>query len=140
MINVSKLKEGIIIDHIEAGKGMGDSLQMANEKKAYILTDEGTYLAYKKDLALVPIVSEGKSLLNIYSVMTVYNANQPVDKIRMANNFVNFLIDPTTQDAIGTFGVDKYGKALFVPLTDKVPDAPEGFIGDFTTTATAEAP
>ncbi len=126
--------------YVEAGKGMGDSLQMATEKKAYILTDEGTYLAYKKDLSLVPIVSEGKSLLNIYSVMTVYNANQPVDKIRMANNFVNFLIDPATQDAIGTFGVDKYGKALFVPLTDKVPDAPEGFIGDFTTPATAEAP
>lgn len=126
--------------YVEAGKGMGDSLQMATEKKAYILTDEGTFLAYKKDLALVPLVSEGRSLLNIYSVMTVYNDKQPVDKIRMANNFVNFLIDPATQDAIGTYGVDKYGKALFIPLSEKVPDAPEGFIGDYTTKATAEAP
>ncbi len=33
--------------YIEAGKGMGDTLQMASEKGAYTLTDEGTYLAYK---------------------------------------------------------------------------------------------
>jgi tungstate transport system substrate-binding protein len=126
--------------YVEAGKGMGDTLQMANEKGAYTLTDEGTYLAYKKDLTLVPVVSQGKSLLNIYSVMTVYNANQPVGKIQMANNFVNFLIDPATQTAIGSFGVDKYGKALFIPMSVSVPDTTEGYVGDYTTPATATAP
>ncbi len=30
--------------YIEAGKGMGETLQMASEKGAYTLTDEGTYL------------------------------------------------------------------------------------------------
>ena len=57
---------------------MGETLQMASEKGAYVLTDEGTYLAYNKDLKLTPLVSKGASLLNIYSVMTVYNTKQPV--------------------------------------------------------------
>jgi len=126
--------------YIEAGKGMGETLQMASEKSAYTLTDEGTYLAYKQDLKLVPVVSKGPSLLNIYSVMTVYNTKQPADKIKMANNFVNFLIDPATQADIGAFGVDKYGKALFIPMTVEVPTATEGWVGNHTAPAKDIAP
>ncbi len=122
--------------YVEAGKGMGETLQMGNEKGAYVLTDEGTYLAYKKDLALTPIISSGASLLNIYSVMTVYNTKQPVEKIELANKFVNFLIDPATQTEIGKFGVEKYGKALFIPMSEKVPEAKAGYVGDYTSPAT----
>jgi tungstate transport system substrate-binding protein len=126
--------------YVEAGKGMGETLQMANEKGAYALTDEGTYLAYKKDLASTPIISSGSSLLNIYSVMAVYNDKQPVEKIQMANNFINFLIDPTTQAEIGKFGVDKYGKSLFIPMSVTVPTAPAGNVGDHSSPATDVKP
>lgn len=126
--------------YIEAGKGMGETLLMASEKNAYALTDEGTYLAYKGNLTTVPLVSKGKSLLNIYSVMTVYNTKQPAEKITMANNFINFLIDPATQADIGKFGVDKYGKALFTPMTVEVPTANEGWVADHSTPANAIAP
>ncbi len=126
--------------YISAGKGMGETLQMASEKGAYVLTDEGTYLAYKKDLKLVPLVSRGASLLNIYSVMTVYNAKQPVEKIQMANNYINFLIDPATQAEIGNFGIAKYGKSLFIPMSVEVPTAAEGWVADHTSPATATAP
>ncbi len=34
--------------YIEAGKGMGETLQMASEKKAYTFTDEGTYLCVQE--------------------------------------------------------------------------------------------
>jgi tungstate transport system substrate-binding protein len=122
--------------YIEAGKGMGETLLMANEKSAYALTDEGTYLTYKGNLTLVPLVSKGTSLLNIYSVMAVYNDRQPVEKITMANNFINFLIDPATQADIGKFGVDKYGKALFIPMTVEVPTATAGWVADHSTPAT----
>jgi tungstate transport system substrate-binding protein len=122
--------------YVEAGKGMGETLQMANEKGAYALTDEGTYLAYKSKLNLVPVITQGPSLLNIYSVMAVYNDKQPVEKIQMANNFINFLTDKETQTAIGTYGVDKYGKALFIPMSVTVPNAPAGNVGDHTTPAT----
>jgi tungstate transport system substrate-binding protein len=122
--------------YIESGKGMGETLQMANEKGAYTFTDEGTYLSYKSNLTLTPIITKGASLLNIYSVMTVYNDKQPVDKIRMSNNFINFLISAQTQADIGNFGVDKYGKALFTPMSVSVPTAPAGNVGDYSTPAT----
>ena len=126
--------------YVEAGKGMGETLQMASEKGAYVLADEGTYLAYKKDLKLTPLVTKGASLLNIYSVMAVYNDKQPVGKIQMANNFINFLISKDTQASIGNFGVDKYGKALFIPMSIEVPTATAGWVGDYSTPATAVAP
>jgi tungstate transport system substrate-binding protein len=123
--------------YIEAGKGMGETLQMASEKGAYALTDEGTYLAYKSKLSLDPIVTQGASLLNIYSVMSVLTSKQPVEKITMANNFINFLLTPQTQQDIADFGKDKYGKSLFTPMSVSVPPAPAGNVGDYTTPATA---
>jgi tungstate transport system substrate-binding protein len=127
--------------YIEAGKGMGETLQMASEKGAYTLTDEGTYLAYKGKLKLDPIVSQGDSLLNVYSVMTVYNPKQPVEKIQAANDFVNFLIAPDTQAAIAAYGKDKYNKSLFTPITAGVPKGiPAGIPVDYTTRAVATKP
>jgi tungstate transport system substrate-binding protein len=126
--------------YVEAGQGMGATLQMANEKGAYTLTDEGTYLAYKSNLTLVPLVTRGTSLLNIYSVMAVYNDKQPVEKIQMANNFINFLISSQTQADIGNYGVAQYGKSLFTPMDVSVPNATAGWVGDHTTLATALAP
>jgi tungstate transport system substrate-binding protein len=127
--------------YVEAGKGMGETLQMASEKGAYTLTDEGTYLAYTKKLNLVPIVSEGASLMNLYSVMAVYNNKQPVEKIQMANNFINFLISPQTMKDIAAYDMDKdgnkLGKTLFVPLTLGIP---KGVVADFTTPAVAIKP
>ena len=126
--------------YVEAGKGMGDTLQMASEMGAYTLTDEGTYLAYKSNLTLVPVITKGSSLLNIYSVMAVYNDKQPADKIKLANTFINFLISPQTQADIGNYGVDKYGKSLFIPMSVSVPTAAAGWVGDYSTPATAIAP
>ena len=126
--------------YLSAGKGMGETLQMASEKGAYALTDEGTYLAYRNNLTVVPVISKGASLLNIYSVMTVYNNKQPAEKIRMANNFINFLLSPQTQADIGNYGVDKYGKSLFMPMSVSVPTATAGWVGDYSTPAIAIAP
>jgi tungstate transport system substrate-binding protein len=119
---------------------MGETLQMASEKGAYTFTDEGTYLSYKNNLKLVPLITKGSSLLNIYSVMTVYNDKQPAEKIKMANDFVNFLISPQTQADIGNYGVDKYGKSLFTPMSVSVPNATAGWVGDYSTPATALKP
>jgi tungstate transport system substrate-binding protein len=126
--------------YISAGKGMGETLQMASEKGAYALTDEGTYLAYRNNLTVAPVISKGASLLNIYSVMAVYNAKQPVDKIQNANAFINFLLSPQTQADIGNYGVDKYGKSLFIPMSVSVPTATAGWVGDYSTPATALTP
>jgi len=102
--------------YIEAGRGMGETLQMASEKGAYTLTDEGTYLAYKSNLDLVPVVSEGAILLNVYSVISVYNDKFTPQEIEMANNFVSFMISPQTQADIDNYGKEKYGKSLFAAM------------------------
>jgi tungstate transport system substrate-binding protein len=117
--------------YIEAGRGMGETLQLSSEKQAYTLSDEGTYLTYKGSLDLEPLIEQGDILLNVYSVITVYNEKFSEAEIKMANNFVDFMIDPVTQDAIGAYGVDKYGKPLFTPM--------EGVCDQFNCTCTGAA-
>ena len=120
--------------YIEAGKGMGETLQMASDKGAYTFTDEGTYLSYKSNLKLDPIITKGASLLNIYSVMTVYNDKQPVEKIQMANNFINFLISNQTQADIGIW-CGQVRQVIVYPDECQVPTAPAGEVGDHITAA-----
>ncbi|GAB6157774.1 substrate-binding domain-containing protein [Desulfotomaculum varum] len=103
----------------EAGSGMGQTLNIANEKLGYTLTDRATYLAQKKNLKLV-IVSQGdQDLFNIYHVMQV-NPNK-FSKINAAGAkaFVDYMINPETQKIIGEFGLDKYGQCLFYPDAGK---------------------
>ena len=102
--------------YVEAGKGMGETLQMADQKQAYTLTDEGTFLAYKGNLTITPIITSGASLLNIYSVMSVVPKNNATASISAANTFGAFLTDTTTQQLIADFGKEKYGKGLFSPM------------------------
>ncbi len=103
--------------YVEAGGGMGSTLVMANEKSAYTLSDIGTFLAFKGDIDLVPIVEEGDILLNVYGVIAINPETHPYTNITMANNFVNFLISEEAQKIIAEYGVDKYGSSLFYPLS-----------------------
>lgn len=102
--------------YIEAGQGMGATLGVADDRNAYTLTDRGTFLAYQKRLRLAILVHGDRPLLNIYSVMEVNPANGP--KVNMAGGkaFADFMLTPETQNVIKTFGVDKYGEPLFVPI------------------------
>jgi len=101
--------------YIEAGSGMGPILVMANEMQAYTLSDIGTYLAYKGDLDLVPVVDEGDILLNVYSVIAVTRT----EKAEMANNLVEFLTSEEIQELIGEYGVEQYGRQLFTPCAGR---------------------
>ena len=102
--------------YIEAGQGMGATLGIADDRKAYTVTDRGTYLAFQKRVRL-PILLEGdKPLLNIYSVMKVNPSNGPRVNAAGGAAFADFMLSPEVHAAIKTFGVDKYGQALFVPV------------------------
>lgn len=101
--------------YIEAGTGMGATLVMADEKQAYTLSDIGTYLASKDKITLVPLVSEGDVLLNVYSAMQINPEKHPGVNSTIAKDWINYLITPETQKTIETFGVDKYGEPLFYP-------------------------
>src|SRR5882724_10004918 len=105
--------------YIEAGQGMGATLGIANERNAYTITDRGTYLALAKRVGL-PILIEGdKALLNIYSVMEVNPANGPRINAAGGKAFADFMGAPQTQNVIKSFGVEKFGQSLFVPVAGK---------------------
>jgi tungstate transport system substrate-binding protein len=105
--------------YIEAGQGMGATLNIANERNAYTITDRGTLLALSKRVNL-PILIEGdKALLNIYSVMEVNPANGPRINVAGGKAFADFMIAPQTQNVIKNFGVEKFGQSLFVPVAGK---------------------
>jgi tungstate transport system substrate-binding protein len=105
--------------YIEAGQGMGATLGIANERNAYTITDRGTLLALGKRVNL-PILIEGdKLLLNIYSVMEVNPANGPRVNASGGKAFADFMVAPQTQSVIKSFGVEKFGQPLFVPVAGK---------------------
>lgn len=56
--------------YIEAGQGMAETLRIASEKQAYVLTDTGTFYSIS-GLNLVPLLDESEDLINIYSVSTI---------------------------------------------------------------------
>ncbi len=103
----------------ETGLGMGQTLNVASEKKAYTLADRGTYLAVKKNLALDILVEGDAKLLNIYHVMEVPSAKWPKVNAAGAKAFADFMVSKEAQDVIKTFGVDKFGSPLFFPDAGK---------------------
>jgi tungstate transport system substrate-binding protein len=103
----------------ETGLGMGQTLNVSSEKKAYTLADRGTYLATRKNLGL-EILNEGDAaLLNIYHVIEVNGAKWPKANAEGAKAFADFMVSKKTQNIIKTFGVDKYGSPLFFPDAGK---------------------
>jgi tungstate transport system substrate-binding protein len=103
----------------QSGTGMGNTLNIASEKRACTLSDRATYLAQKKNVKLDILYQGDKTLLNIYHVMQVNP--EKFDKVNAAGGkaFVEFMVSPQTQKIIGDFGVDKFGEPLFIPDAGK---------------------
>ncbi len=108
--------------YIESGQGMGATLGIANDRQGYTVTDRATMLAFAKRVDLKPMVEGDKLLLNIYSVMEVNPANGPKVNAAGGKAFADFVLAAETQAIIKTFGVDKYGQALFVPIAGRGSD------------------
>lgn len=105
--------------YVSTGQGMGQTLQVAAEKKGYVLTDRATWLAQAKNLDPLQIVVEGgKDLMNIYHVMQVNPEKHQKINSKDAEKFVEFMIDAKTQDVIENFGKKEYGQSLFMKYTD----------------------
>jgi tungstate transport system substrate-binding protein len=103
----------------ETGAGMGQTLNVAAEKKGYALADRGTFLALAKNLKLDILVQGDAILLNIYHVIEVNSAKWPKVNGAGAKAFADFMLSKETQEIIRTFGVEKYGSPLFFPDAGK---------------------
>ncbi len=97
------------------GSGMAYTLNVANQKTAYTLSDIGTYLALYEPgtIQLKAIVNGGKSLLNVYSVMAVNPEKVSSVSFNDAIDFIKWLVSDTGQQIIDNYGVANYSRHLF---------------------------
>jgi len=102
--------------YIESGQGMGATLGIANDRSAYTISDRATYLAFRKRVTLAVLLEGDKLLLNIYSVLEVNPANGPRINAAGGKTFADFMGAPQTQAVIKSFGVQKFGQPLFIPV------------------------
>lgn len=97
--------------YFETGQGMGETLTIANQKRAYTLSDRGTFLATGGLQS--KIVFEGtKALHNNYHVIVVDHEGTNTG---CAREYSRWIRGRAAQQTIAEFGVDKYAQPLFFP-------------------------
>jgi tungstate transport system substrate-binding protein len=99
----------------ETGQGMGATLNIADQKRAYTLTDRGTFLSLRKRLGLVVVFQGDPTLRNVYHVYAVNPSKHAKVRRAEALAFIDFLVSPPVQQTIGAFKRDVYGESLFFP-------------------------
>jgi len=108
--------------YFDAGQGMGACLTIADEKRAYILADRGTWLAYKRKLELEVLVQGHPSLRNPYGVLLLSPERHPDLAHAAARVLADYLTSEEGRQRIASFRKD--GEMLFHPT------APGGADGD----------
>ena len=99
--------------YMETGQGMGPTLQIADEKRGYTMTDRGTYLAYKEKIDL-PILVEGDDrLFNPYGIIAVNPAKHRHAKYPYAMALIGWVTSVEGQEIIANY--KKFGEVLFYP-------------------------
>jgi tungstate transport system substrate-binding protein len=97
----------------EIGQSMGAALNMASASNAYVLSDRGTWLAFKNRGGLAILVEGDKRLFNQYGVMLVNPAKHPSVKKELGQQFINWLVSPEGQGVIAGYTIN--GQPLFYP-------------------------
>lgn len=103
--------------YFETGSKMGDTLLVANKKKAYTLSDMGTFLNYESKIKLQVLLKGDPLLKNQYSVIAVNPSRFSNTKYREAMDFIAFLTSRAGQSVIADYR--KHGAHLFYP--DAIP-------------------
>jgi tungstate transport system substrate-binding protein len=95
----------------EIGQGMGAALNTAGAMGAYVLSDRGTWLNFRNRGDLAIIVEGDRRLFNQYGVILVNPARHPHVRKEHGQHFINWLIGPEGQKAIGDYRIN--GEQLF---------------------------
>ncbi|HEX3466275.1 MAG TPA: substrate-binding domain-containing protein [Candidatus Elarobacter sp.] len=107
--------------YVKSGSGMADTLRIASQKRAYALSDDGTYLSQRATLGLVPLLEDASDLRNLYHVIVVKPIAGRVSNRAGAEAFAAFVTSAEGQRIIAAFGRERFGRALFVPDAGKTP-------------------
>lgn len=95
------------------GQGMGPTLNIASASDAYVLADRGTWVSFRNKGTLQPLVEGDARLFNQYGLILVDPAKHPHVKSGAGQRFIDFMLSPEGQKAIGDFRVE--GQQLFHP-------------------------
>ena len=108
--------------YIETGQGMAATLLVANQRRAYTLTDLGTFGSLRAHLDLAVLRAEDRDLINIYHVIEL----NPTGHVRLnaagGNAFADFVVSAELQDYLARYGEARFGAPLFVPARGKEPE------------------
>jgi len=99
----------------EVGAGMAVALRVADERRAYTLSDRATFLALRDELGLAVLLEGDPALENVYHVIVVAPKAGEVN-VEGAQAVARFLVSPKAQAIIGAFGRDRFGQPLFRPI------------------------
>ena len=103
-----KFKPGL---YVEAGQGMGASLNIAVQMNAYILSDRATWISFKNKGNHEILYSGDERLFNQYGVVSINPQKCPNVKIELAEKFSEWLRSVDGQKAINNYNID--GVQLF---------------------------
>jgi tungstate transport system substrate-binding protein len=109
-VDIDKMKGGWYRD---TGQGMGPALNTAGSMNAYILSDRGTWLAFKNRGDLTILVEGDKRLFNQYGAMLVNPEKYPSVKKELGQAFIDWLVSPAGQKAIADYKIN--GEQLYFP-------------------------
>lgn len=99
--------------YIESGSGMAATLRVAEEKRAYTLSDRGTCLNYRARINL-PILFQGDPVLyNPYGIMAVNPKRFSHVHYKEAMVFIDWVLSPEAQSLIASYKIS--GESLFFP-------------------------
>jgi tungstate transport system substrate-binding protein len=103
----------------ETGQGMGATLRIADQKRAYTISDRGTHLSTEDSIDLEVLVEGEPRLLNVYHVIDVDPSAGPRVNAAGGHAFAGWIVSPPAQRMIGAFGRKEFGRPLFVPDVGK---------------------
>jgi tungstate transport system substrate-binding protein len=101
--------------YVETGQGMAATLLVANERRAYTLTDRATLGYLRAHLDLVALRGPEPDLANIYHVIELNPAGHPRMNVEGGRAFADFVVSDRVQDLLAHFGEQRLGEPMFVP-------------------------
>lgn len=111
--------------YLRTGSGQGPTLSLANEKRAYTLSDKATYLNMQKKGRLPNLANlvdtNDVNMLNVYSVIRVNPKRVRGVNSDLAQKFATFMLSNEAQSIIRDFGKKEVGESLFVPANKMSP-------------------
>jgi tungstate transport system substrate-binding protein len=105
--------------YVEAGSGMAATLMLANEKRAYTLSDSASYILNfnNHNIDLAKFIDAQQSMLNVYSAIAddPRNANMTNTNFQGSMQLIRYLASDEGQQIFADYAVSQDGKPAFGP-------------------------